>query len=198
MQQNLAYSETLLVHPPSDIKIYPELISEAEEQDLLAEIAKLDLKQVHLNGVLARRKSIALQAESPFIAGFTRAAERLPLFLEPILPRVARIMRVKPSEIAEIQITHYPNGAGIGWHHDSDVFGEVLAGITLMSGCRMKFRHEVGSQYEVFKAEVPQRSAYVMAGEARWDWQHTIASHQTPRMAITFRTLVPPGSAPLL
>lgn len=175
MQENLWHPETLLVNLPPDIRVYPEFVTEAEEKDLIKEFESLDWKQIHLNGVIGRRKIIRYGTPTPF-------------FMEPILARAAKLMRVTIDDIAQTVITHYPQGAGMSWHHDTDDFGETVAGVTLQSGCAMKFRHEVGNQYEIFKTEIPDRGAYVIRGESQWDWQHTIGSHKTPRYSITFRT----------
>lgn len=186
MQQNLLYPETLLVTLPPEIRVHPEVITAGEERDLIAEFEKLDWKTLHEHEVLVRRKV------------YRPGTDRLPWALEPVIPRAARAMKIKPDEIAEVQILHYPKGAGIGWHQDSDVPGEVVAALTLQSGCMMKFRHEVGSQYELFRTEVPDRSIYVLSGESPWEWQHNIASHQTPRYCVRFRTLGNPAEKPLL
>jgi hypothetical protein len=36
--------------------------------------------------------------------------------------------------------------------------------------------------------ELAPRSAYVLRGEARWRWQHSIAPTPGPRWSVTFRT----------
>jgi alkylated DNA repair dioxygenase AlkB len=35
-------------------------------------------------------------------------------------------------------------------------------------------------------------SAYLLRGEARWDWQHSVAPVNELRYSVTFRTLVAP------
>ena len=41
-----------------------------------------------------------------------------------------------------------------------------------------------------------RRSAYVLKGEARWDWQHAIAPTRELRYSITFRTRREPPASP--
>ncbi len=43
--------------------------------------------------------------------------------------------------------------------------------------------------------ELPPRSAYVLAGEARTRWQHLVSPTKALRYSITFRTLTP-GASP--
>jgi len=38
-----------------------------------------------------------------------------------------------------------------------------------------------------------QRSAYLLSGEARWDWEHRITPGDQLRFSITFRTLSDKG-----
>jgi hypothetical protein len=41
----------------------------------------------------------------------------------------------------------------------------------------------------VFALDLAPRSLYVLAGEARWQWQHGIAPTPALRHSITFRTM---------
>jgi alkylated DNA repair dioxygenase AlkB len=40
-----------------------------------------------------------------------------------------------------------------------------------------------------FALDLPPRSAYIMRGAARWEWQHAISPTKQLRYSITFRTL---------
>jgi hypothetical protein len=41
--------------------------------------------------------------------------------------------------LADLLVTRYPPGAGIGWHRDAPQFGDV-SGVSLQATCRMRFR----------------------------------------------------------
>ena len=41
--------------------------------------------------------------------------------------------------MADLLVTRYPPGAGIGWHRHAPQFGEV-SGVSLLTACRMRFR----------------------------------------------------------
>jgi alkylated DNA repair dioxygenase AlkB len=43
----------------------------------------------------------------------------------------------------------------------------------------------------MLKLAVAPRSLYLMTGEARWGWQHSVAATRTLRYSITLRTLRP-------
>jgi alkylated DNA repair dioxygenase AlkB len=95
-----------------------------------------------------------------------------------------------PGELAQILLTRYPPGAGIGWHLDAPMFGPI-AGVSLGAPCRMRFRRAADGTRET--SEVAPRAPVGLppGGEARWAWQHMIPPAQDLRHSITFRTLEP-------
>jgi alkylated DNA repair dioxygenase AlkB len=95
-------------------------------------------------------------------------------------------------------INEYRPGAPIGWHRDAPQY-DIVAGVSLLSSCRMKFRPYVrpGAQraaegrrrsatHEIL---LERRSAYVMTGDSRSAYEHHIPAVDTLRYSITFRTL---------
>jgi len=85
-------------------------------------------------------------------------------------------------------VTSYPVGAGIGWHRDAPQFG-VVAGISLLSACRVRFQRGTVGARETRAVVLAPRAAYVLDGEARWRWQHAIPPQTSARYSITFRSL---------
>src|SRR5205814_1945638 len=67
------------------------------------------------------------------------AAPKVPAFLLPLRSRAGEFSHVPPEQFAEVLVTEYQSGAGIGWHRDAPQFGIVL-GISLLSECIMQFR----------------------------------------------------------
>jgi hypothetical protein len=61
--------------------------------------------------------------------------------------------------------------------------------VSLRAPCRMRFRRMVAGEREVAEVQLAPRSAYVLAGEARWSWQHSIPATKDLRYSVTFRTL---------
>ena len=90
----------------------------------------------------------------------------------------------------------YPPGAPIGWHRDAPMFGDV-AGISLLSAATMKFRPYVppsereaaGRRRSTHELELAARSAYLIAGPARREYEHHIPPARRLRYSVTFRTM---------
>jgi alkylated DNA repair dioxygenase AlkB len=112
----------------------------------------------------------------------------LPDFLQPLRERVAALAGVDARALAEALVTEYPAEAAIGWHRDAPQFGVVI-GVSLASACRMRFQRGHGAARETRAVTLEARSAYVLTGEARQQWQHSIPPMKAARYSVTFRTL---------
>ena len=88
----------------------------------------------------------------------------------------------------------YDPGAGIGWHRDRPVFEHVV-GISLGNACTMRFRRRRQGGFDRFNAPLSPGSVYHLQGEARHDWEHSIAPMDVPRWSITFLSLSAKGAA---
>jgi alkylated DNA repair dioxygenase AlkB len=92
-------------------------------------------------------------------------------------------------------INEYFPGAPIGWHRDAPQYG-IVAGISLLSACRMKFRPYVkpagrGARERrttTHEITLEPRSGYLMTGESRNAYEHHIPAVTRLRYSITFRT----------
>jgi len=115
-------------------------------------------------------------------------AEALPTWLEPLRRRCADLAGVQPEALVEALVQRYPEGATIGWHRDAPAFGRIV-GVSLASSARMRFRRGSKGNWRRCELELPPRSAYVLTGEARTSWQHSLPPTSLLRYSITFRTL---------
>ena len=115
--------------------------------------------------------------------------EPLPEGLGWLRERAAALIEREPAELAQILVSRYPEGARIGWHRDAPMFGSRIVGVSLAAPARMRFQRTVKGEREVAAIELAPRSAYVLAGKARWSWQHSIPPAKALRYSITFRTL---------
>src|SRR5205823_5561673 len=95
---------------------------------------------------------------------------------------------VEAADFAEVLVTEYKPGAGIGWHRDAPPFG-IVAGVSLGSPCRMRFRQIQPEAPRAVAVDLPARSIYLLTGSARKDWQHMIPPVPELRWSLTFRTL---------
>jgi alkylated DNA repair dioxygenase AlkB len=91
-------------------------------------------------------------------------------------------------ELPHALVTEYGPGAAIGWHRDKGVFDEVI-GISLLSPCNFRFRRKTSSGWERYSLTVEPRSAYLLQGAARTEWEHNIPGVESIRYSITFRRL---------
>ena len=68
---------------------------------------------------------------------------------------------------------------------------ELVCGISLGAACRMRFRPfpAPGARKRALSLEIAPRSAYVLRGDVRWRWQHSIPAVSALRYSVTFRTL---------
>jgi alkylated DNA repair dioxygenase AlkB len=127
--------------------------------------------------------------------------EPIPEFLLPLRERLAEWARLEPSAFAMALINEYRESAPIGWHRDAPQY-ESIAGVSLLSSSRMKLRPYVapkdvakvaGPRKTTHEIELRPRSAYLITGEARQGYEHSIPPVASLRYSITFRTLRRPG-----
>jgi DNA oxidative demethylase len=141
-----------------------------------------------MHGQAARRTAKHYGLSYDYGSAGSRAGDPMPAWLLPLRARAAELAGVEPDELVEALVQHYPPGAPIGWHRDSPQFG-IVAGVSLASPARMRFQRGKGEKREVTEILVEPGSAYVLAGKARWSWQHSIPPVKEDRYSITFRTL---------
>jgi alkylated DNA repair dioxygenase AlkB len=112
--------------------------------------------------------------------------------LQQRLPR-RRSSQSAPCEASDFQhvlLTEYAAGAGIGWHKDKPMFADVV-GISLGSPCVFRFRRKAGPTWERASVVAEPRSAYLLQGPSRTEWEHSIPAVDSLRYSITFRNLKP-------
>ena len=166
----------------------PGFLTEAEERDVLGLLAAFELHPYVLHDTPSRRlvRSFGLA----LVAGAYDAgpAAPVPAELGWLRERCAALMGREPGELADLLVTRYPPGAGIGWHRDAPQFGDV-GGISLQAACRMRFRRGRPRAWQTAELTLEPRSAYVLSGPARTQWQHQIPPVTQERWSMTFRTL---------
>jgi alkylated DNA repair dioxygenase AlkB len=95
---------------------------------------------------------------------------------------------VEPGRLAQALVTEYDAGAAIGWHRDKGVFGDVV-GVSLLAPCTFRLRRRAGAGWERATLVAAPRSAYLLRGPARAEWEHSIPPVAALRYSITFRSL---------
>jgi alkylated DNA repair dioxygenase AlkB len=180
---------------PSGFQYRDDFITSDEEASLAAAFAQVEFSPFEMHGVVARRL-VAFFGKS-YDSGNT-SVPPMPAFLLPLRDRVAVWAGVDAQAFAMALINKYSPGAPIGWHRDAPQY-DLVAGISLLSSCRMRFRPYVRpharaatndrrrtATHEIFLA---RRSAYLMTGESRNGYEHHIPGVSTLRYSITFRTM---------
>jgi alkylated DNA repair dioxygenase AlkB len=173
---------------PDGMRYARELISPAEQAALLDELPKLPFKEFEFHGLLGKRRTVSFGWRYGFDGSGLEQAESIPPFLWPVRARAAAFAGREPEELEHALLIEYGAGAGIGWHRDRPVFGDVI-GISLLSPCSFRLRRKVGSRWERRSLTAEPRSAYLLRGPARDEWEHSIPPLATLRYSITFRTL---------
>ncbi len=159
-----------------------------EEHEALAVVEALKFQEVRMRGQVARRTVAHFGLDYDYDHGRLTPGEPLPEGLHWLRDRCAFWAGVRPQDLAQVLVSRYPPGAGIGWHRDAPMFGQV-AGVSLGSTCRMRFQRGKGEDRRTFAVDLEPRSAYLLAGAARWAWQHSIPATKDLRYSLTFRTL---------
>jgi alkylated DNA repair dioxygenase AlkB len=171
-----------------------DFVTRDEEAQLLEDIARLEFSTFEMRGVVARRR----------VAFFGRAYDvgaavtpTLPSFLVFLRDRIAAWAGVDADAFAMALINEYRAGAPIGWHRDAPQY-DTIAGISLLSSCRMTFRpyERPGARGSTERRRtathgltLERRSAYLMTGESRNNYEHHIPPVTAQRYSLTFRTL---------
>lgn len=179
---------------PEGFLLRDDFVGAEEEAALLAEIQRIEFSTFEMRGVVARRR----------VAFFGLSYDKgdapsrpIPESLFPLRAKLAAFGDVKPEAFAMALINEYRPGAPIGWHRDAPQYG-IVSGLSLLSPCRMRLRPYV-SPSEATKATIRRktthevvllpRSAYVMTGQSRSHYEHSIPAVDNLRYSITFRTL---------
>lgn len=166
----------------------PGVLDHAEEQTLLTHVRNLPFREFEFHGYTGKRRVVSFGWKYDFSGQKLRKAETIPDFLSPLRAKAAAFARLEPEAFEQILVTEYAPGAGIGWHRDKGVFGEVV-GISLLASCILRFRRKVDQKWERFNVLAEPRSAYHLTGPARAEWQHSILRVDALRYSITFRTM---------
>lgn len=153
-----------------------ELIDPPAEARLRDAIERLDLAPFRFQGWTGKRLTKTFGWRYDFDDRSFAPVEPIPDWLRPLRDRAAGFARISPPEFVHALITRYDPGAGIGWHRDRPQFGMVV-GISLVAGATLRFRQRSGSGFRRASIELLPRSAYLLSGEARQQWEHGIAEH---------------------
>ena len=173
---------------PQGFRYERELITRDEETALLEEIRKLPFREFEFHGFTGKRRVVSFGWRYDFSERSLEKANDMPEFLLPVKAKAARFADLKPDDLQHVLVTEYSEGAAIGWHKDKAVFGDVI-GISLLSACTFRLRKKSESRWERASITAEPRSVYLLRGESRTEWEHSIPGVDSLRYSITFRNL---------
>jgi len=172
---------------PDGFRYCPDLLAEAEERALIAEIERLPFKAFEFHGFLGKRRVVSFGWRYDFNEAKLKEAAPIPDFLLAVRAKAAHFAGLGEGAFEQLLVTEYEPGAAIGWHRDRAVFGEV-AGVSLLAPCTFRFRMKAGATWERASLRLAPRSAYLLSGLARRTWEHSIPGVDELRYSLTFRT----------
>jgi alkylated DNA repair dioxygenase AlkB len=177
---------------PEGFAYHLGVLSPEEERLLVERIGGLPLKEFDFHGFTARRRTISFGWQYDFARSRLERADDIPPWLLPLRATAAEFAGLAPDRLPHVLILEYSAGATIGWHRDKAVFGDVI-GISLLAPCRFRFRRKAGSRWERASLTLEPRSAYLLRGPSRSEWEHSIPALDALRYSITFRSLAAPA-----
>jgi alkylated DNA repair dioxygenase AlkB len=173
---------------PEGFRYQPDLISAEAESFLLETIRTLPFRDFEFHGFVGKRRTVSYGWAYDFGSEELRPATPVPPFLHPLQQAAAAFAGMQSEDLKHVLVTEYGAGAGIGWHRDKAVF-DVVVGISLLSACRFRLRRRHGDVWERVTVEAAPRSAYLLSGPARMEWEHSIPAVDSLRYSVTFRSI---------
>lgn len=169
-----------------------DFIGIGDHDELLARLAASDLTPFRFHGWRGNRMTKTYGWHYDFDDASFTPVQPIPHWLSPLRKQAAAFASVRADDFAHVLLARYDPGAGIGWHRDRPQFEKVV-GVSIGSIATMRFRQRTHDGFRRAKLRLEPRSAYLLTGPSRWEWEHSIAAGQTLRFSITFRTLSEKG-----
>ncbi|MCS6622620.1 alpha-ketoglutarate-dependent dioxygenase AlkB [Roseibacterium beibuensis] len=173
---------------PGGLRYAEDVISLDEAARLVEAFADLPFQAFDFHGFKGNRRIVSYGGRYDFSASRLEPTEPIPDFLLPARTAAAAFAGMDPDTIQHAMVTEYAPGAGIGWHRDRPEFDKVI-GLSFISPVVLRLRRKEGERWRRASLPLAPRSAYVLDGAARTDWQHSIVPGERLRYSVTFRTL---------
>jgi len=170
----------------------PDFITPKEERELIGHLSVSDLSPFKFQGWTGKRLTRTYGWRYDFDDRSFAPSEPIPDWLQPLRAKAAELAGTAPTDLVHALLVRYDPGAGIGWHRDRPVF-ETVVGVSLGTPAVLRFRKRRLGGFDRMNVEVEPRSAYLLSGPARYEWEHSIAPGDTLRFSITLRTLSEKG-----
>jgi alkylated DNA repair dioxygenase AlkB len=184
----LALFEDQAFAGPEGLRYAREFVSAEVERELIAHVAELPLKPFQFGAFEGHRRVKSFGFRYDYTQQKLIESEPMPDWLKSVTQAVEAFGNLREGSVRQVLCTEYEAGVGIGWHRDKGYFDKVF-GLSLGSACKFRLRRRSGDKWERFSLHAEPRSLYLMQGEARHDWEHSIPAVEQLRRSITFRTM---------
>jgi alkylated DNA repair dioxygenase AlkB len=174
--------------PPEGFVYQEDFVSSEAEAFLVDAIRKLPLREFEFRGYLGKRRVISFGFHYDFGEGRLNPAGDMPEFLFALQDKAAVFAGLRCGDLPHALVTEYTPGTPIGWHSDRPVFDQII-GISLLSACQFRLRRRAPDGWERYTHQLAPRSAYMLDGNVRNLWQHSIPPVEDLRYSVTFRSL---------
>jgi alkylated DNA repair dioxygenase AlkB len=173
---------------PPGFRYQPGLITDQEQNDLLAHVRELPFRDFEFHGFTGKRRVVSFGWKYDFNDHKLVEADDIPDFLLALRASAAQFAEIRPESLQQALVTEYGPGAAIGWHRDKSVFGKIV-GVSLLASCVFRLRRAVNGTWERVNIVLEPRSAYLLSGPSRTEWEHSIPPVSELRYSVTFRNL---------
>ena len=173
---------------PAGLRYTDDFVEAAVEQALIGRIAALPLQRFQFGAFEGNRRVASFGYRYDYTFQRLAEAEPIPDWVLPLARQVEAWAGLAGGSVRQVLCTEYEAGVGIGWHRDKPHFEDV-AGVSLLAPCSFRLRRKSGDGWERRTIIVEPRSAYLMTGPSRTEWEHSIPPLAEHRYSITLRTL---------
>jgi alkylated DNA repair dioxygenase AlkB len=173
---------------PDGFRYTAGLITPTEESVLVDRLRSLPLKDFEFHGYTGKRRVVSFGWRYDFNESVLQKSDDMPPFLLALRATAASFAGMEAEELQHVLVTEYGAGAGIGWHRDKAVFGQIV-GISLLAPCTFRLRRKAGTRWVRASITAEPRSAYLLSGASRTEWEHSIPPVDALRYSVTFRNL---------
>jgi alkylated DNA repair dioxygenase AlkB len=177
---------------PDGLLYRADVIDRAREAELLDQVRALPLAEFRFHGWVGKRRVASFGWRYDYEREAAERGDPIPPFLLALRADAAHFAGLAAESLEQALVIEYGAGAAIGWHRDKAVFGEVI-GFSLLSACRFRLRRRDGARWRRYAFTAEPRSAYLLRGPARTEWEHSIPAVAAPRYSITFRQALAGG-----
>ena len=163
---------------PDGLIFEPHFIDALEHEELLALAVTLPFESARYHEYTARRRVCVIEPA------------QLPPPLARLRDHLAMWVGIAPGDFVHALVSEYQPGTPLGWHRDAPMY-EKVCGVSLGGPARLRWRpHPAHPVPEVgmLSLDLAPRSAYLMQGPARWEWQHSVPPVPALRYSVTMRT----------